>query len=110
MIFSDLIPMTTKTLLGFSLALVMLMGSVPFGFSDSLKSQLDEGLSGDELQCKNHSHVLVLRTNGNFACVTEKTAERMNWNIVKSVHNSENDASDSISISDSVTAISVKKQ
>ena len=41
-----------------------------------------QGISLQDLQCKNESHVLVVRDNGKNACVTEKTAERMGWEII----------------------------
>ena len=66
--------MTMKKFLGISLALVMLVGSVPLGFSEPLRVQLEQGIEMEQIQCDNDSHVLVLRTNGNVACVTEKTA------------------------------------
>lgn len=74
--------MTMKKLLGISLALVMLIGSVPLGFSESLRVQLDQGMEIDQIQCDDPNHVLVLRTNGNVACVTEKISERLGWEII----------------------------
>jgi len=71
-----------KKLLGVSLALVMLIGSVPLGFSETLRVQLEQGIEIDQIQCDNPNHVLVLRTNGNVACVTEKGAEKMGWEKV----------------------------
>jgi|APSaa5957512535_1039671.scaffolds.fasta_scaffold112426_1 hypothetical protein len=67
--------------LGIFLVLVMILGSTPLGFSDPLRVQLEEGIETDQLQCDNIDHVLVLRTNGKMACVTEKTFEKMNWKI-----------------------------
>jgi len=77
--------MTMKKLLGISLALVMLIGSVPLGFSESLRVQLEQGMEIDQLQCNNPDHVLVLRTNGKLACVTEKMSERLGWEIQNKV-------------------------
>jgi len=74
--------MTMKKLLGISLALVMLIGSVPLGFSEPLRVQLEQGIETNQIQCDNPEHVLVLRTNGNAACVTERTAERTGWEII----------------------------
>ena len=71
--------MITKKLLGISLALVMLIGSVPLGFSEPLRVQLEQGIETNQIQCDNPNHVLVLRTNGNVACVTEKTSEKLGW-------------------------------
>ncbi len=68
-----------------SIILVMLIGSVPLGFSEPLRVQLEQGIEIDQLQCNNPNHVLVFRTNGNVACVTERNAEKMGWTIVKTV-------------------------
>lgn len=73
---------TTRQLLGISLAIVMVLGSVPLGFSEPLRVQLEQGIEIDQIQCNNSNHVLVLRTNGNVACVTETSAEKMNWEII----------------------------
>ncbi len=75
--------MTKKTILGISLALVMLCGSTPLGFSEPLRVQLEQGIETSQIQCDNTSHVLVQRTNGKLACVSEKSAERMNWEIIE---------------------------
>jgi len=72
-----------KKLVGISLALVMLCGSVPLGFAEPLQSQIKQGIETSQLQCDNESHVLVLRNNGNMACVSERTAERTGWEILK---------------------------
>jgi len=72
----------TNKLLGISLALVMLLGSTPLGFSEPLNVQLEQGIETDQIQCNNPSHVLVLRTNGNMACVSEKTALKTGWELV----------------------------
>ena len=74
--------MTMKTILGISLAMVMLLGSVPLGFSEPLKVQLENSTEIVNLQCDNPSHVLVIRTNGNYACVFEGTAESLGWTEV----------------------------
>jgi len=71
-----------KQLFGISLALVMLFGSVPLGFSEPIKVQIEQGIETDQLQCDNDSHVLVQRNNGNMACVSERTADRMGWEII----------------------------
>ena len=77
--------MTMKTILGISLAMVMLLGSVPLGFSEPLKVQLENNTSLENIQCNNDSHVLVIRTNGNYACVTEKTALKTGWQTIKPI-------------------------
>jgi hypothetical protein len=72
-----------KTILGISLAFVMLLGSVPLGFSEPINQQLEQGIEIDQIQCNNPNHLLVLRTNGNMACVSEKTALKTGWEIIK---------------------------
>lgn len=71
-----------KAILGISLALVMILGSTPLVFSESLRIQMDDGIKTDQIQCENPNQVLVKRTNGKLACVTEKTAEKLNWKIL----------------------------
>ena len=75
--------MSVKIILGISLALVMLIGLTPLGYSEPLRNQLDQGLEINDLQCDNTSHVLVIRTNGNMSCVSERTAEKLGWDIIK---------------------------
>ena len=47
----------------------------------SPRQQLEDGVSPDDIQCK-ENRVLVLRTNGNVACITERTVERTGWEII----------------------------
>ena len=68
---------------GIFLAVVMLCGSIPLGYSEPLKEQLyqnDVSLSG--LSCDNENHVLVLRPNGVPVCITEKNAIKTGWKIL----------------------------
>ena len=74
--------MTMKKLFGISLALLMLAGSTPLGFSDPLQSQIEQGIETEKLHCDNKSLLLVQRTNGKLACVTEKTSEKLGWEIL----------------------------
>ena len=64
----------------------MLVGSASYSFADaeylSPRKQLASGVAPEDVQCK-EDRVLVLRTNGSPACVTEKTAERTGWKILK---------------------------
>jgi len=53
-----------------------------FGIILSPKHQLESGITPENIQCR-EDRVLVLRTNGNSACVFEKTAEKMNWKIIQ---------------------------
>jgi hypothetical protein len=48
----------------------------------SPRQQLEDGVTPEEIQCK-ENRVLVLRSNGFPACVTERTAERTGWEIIK---------------------------
>ncbi len=77
--------MNIKYFFGITLALVMLASSVPYSFADdtyiSPRKQLESGIAPEDVQCKDN-RVLVLRTNGSPACVTEKTAERTGWEII----------------------------
>ncbi len=74
--------MIMNKILGTSLAIIMVLGSTPLGFSEPLRVQLEQRVSTDQLQCDNESHVLVQRSNGNMACVTEISAEKMGWGII----------------------------
>ena len=74
--------MTKNTTLGIFLAVVMLCGSVPLGYSEPLRVQLEQGIETNDIQCDGTNHVLVQRTNGKLACVSEGTAEKMSWEIV----------------------------
>lgn len=48
----------------------------------SPRQQLTEGISPEDIQCR-ENRVLVIRDNGNPACVTEKTAEKRGWKIIQ---------------------------
>ena len=74
-----------STTLGIFLAVVMLCGSVPLGFSEPLRVQLEQGIETSDIQCDNSDHVLVQRTNGKLACVFERNAEKMSWEIINNV-------------------------
>lgn len=47
----------------------------------SLKQQINENLSFNEILCQNHNHVLAERNNGKLSCVYYETAEKLNWTI-----------------------------
>lgn len=74
--------MTKMQISGIFLAVVMVCGSVPLGFSEPLRVQLEQGIETSQIQCDDMSHVLVQRPNGKLACVSEGNAERMNWEII----------------------------
>ena len=61
----------------------MLCGSVPLGYSEPLKVQLEQGIETNQIQCDNPNHVLVQRNNGKLACVSEGSSEKMNWEIIE---------------------------
>jgi len=48
----------------------------------SPKHQLESGVAPEDIICR-QDRVLVLRTNGNPACVKETTAEKLGWKIIK---------------------------
>ncbi len=77
-------------LFALTFAVILMSGSIPLGFSESIATplqfssprvQLENGVEPKDVQCK-ENHVLVLRTNGNPACVSERTAERTGWEII----------------------------
>ena len=100
--------MTMKKLLGISLALVMLIGSVPLGFSEPLRVQLEQGIETDQIQCDNPNHVLVQRSNGNMACVTERTAEKTGWEKITSDVITQTEYSESVSLNSTVTTLTLE--
>ncbi len=74
--------MNKMQLSGIFLGIVMLCGVTPLGFSEPLRVQLEQGIETEKIQCDNPNHVLVLRTNGKLACVTEKSAMKTGWEII----------------------------
>ncbi len=94
--------MSKIQLSGIFLAVVMLCGSIPLGFSEPLRVQLEQGIETSQIQCDNPNHVLVQRTNGKLACVSERNAERMNWEIIENKINSASvstqDSSDDVKV------------
>ncbi len=51
-------------------------------FITSPKHQLESGIAPEDITCRDN-RVLVLRTNGNPACVKETTSEKLGWKIIK---------------------------
>lgn len=47
----------------------------------SLKQQIENNFSFNEILCPNNNHVLAERTNGKLSCVYYETAEKLNWTI-----------------------------
>jgi len=48
----------------------------------SPKKQIESGIAINDIQCRD-DRVLVQRSNGGIACVSERTAERTGWEIIK---------------------------
>ena len=48
---------------------------------NSLKQQVEEGLSFNEILCPNDNHVLAERPNGKLACVYENTVKKLKWEV-----------------------------
>ncbi len=79
----------SKIEIGFSKTL----GSNPYVIEDvpltcgdfSLKQQIENNMSVDEIECRNNNHVLVLRSNDELACVYPQSAEKLNWEIVTNI-------------------------
>ena len=67
----------------FSIILISFIGP-SFSEISSPKKQLEAGVAIEDILCK-ENRVLVIRDNGNPACVSEKTAERKNWEIIKAI-------------------------
>ncbi|MCJ8307396.1 MAG: DUF5011 domain-containing protein [Nitrosopumilus sp.] len=74
--------MTKKTILGIFLAGIMLCGSIPLGFSEPILVQWEKTNDINKISCDNANHVFVMRDNGRPACVYEKTAQKLGWEIV----------------------------
>ena len=76
---------TFVIILGITVALVLIGSStiVSFGsFVGSPNYQLESGVAPEDITCRDNL-VLVLRTNGDVACVTETTFKKLGWNVVK---------------------------
>jgi|GEM_PF-2827457 len=74
-----------KILLVTIIALVFVGFSIQESFTEQIPSprqQLADGISPEDIQCR-ENRVLVLRSNGSPACVTEKTAEKIGWEIIE---------------------------
>ncbi len=66
------------------LSVIMITSFATPSYSEYMSptKQLDSGMLPEDIQCRD-DRVLVLRTNGNVACVTEKSAERMGWELIQ---------------------------
>jgi len=53
-------------------------------FIASPKHQLESGVAPEDVICK-EDRFLVIRSNGQPVCVTERLIEKMNWDIIKTI-------------------------
>ncbi len=89
-VYFYIIMTSNRQILAVFLGITVFSGSIPFSFSESEmmaqntiqspRKQIEQGVLPEEIQCR-ENRVLVLRTNGNVACVSEKTSERLGWEI-----------------------------
>lgn len=63
---------------------VLGLGITNNSYAVSPLKQLKDGITVNEIQCDTPNHVLVMRSNNSPACVTERTSERMGWEIINS--------------------------
>jgi serpin B len=76
----------------------------------SLKHQLESGVAPEEITCRDN-RILVLRTNGNFACVKETTSEKLGWTIIERDSNIIEDKSNQdLKLKDSLNVIDANNQ
>lgn len=50
-------------------------------FAMSLKQQIKNNMSADEIECRNDKHVLAERENGELACVSPSNAQILGWYV-----------------------------
>lgn len=48
----------------------------------SLKQQIENKMTVDEIECRNEKHVLVQRENEQLACISPVNAEKLDWKII----------------------------
>lgn len=70
--------------MGIFVSAIMIFGGItPVLSADaSILQQYNDGVPVEELSCTNSSHVLVMRTNGKVACVSESMSEKKEWKII----------------------------
>ena len=73
-----------RSIFGIIFVLIMITGFTSVSFSEysSPRVQLESGVLPADIQCRD-DRVLVIRANGSPACVSERTAERTGWEILK---------------------------
>lgn len=54
--------------------------------TQSLKQQIADNISMFEINCPNPEHVLTQRPNSKLACVTESTAQKLDWQIIYDIN------------------------
>lgn len=76
-----------RSVFGIVFALIMVAGFTSLVFSEyvSPRVQLESGVAPEDIMCK-EDRILAIRENGSPACVTEKTSERMGWEIISVSH------------------------
>jgi len=93
-----ILPLVTFSVVGISESFEASIGSPNF--------QLESGVASEDITCRDN-RVLVLRTNGNPACVTEKTAEKLGWEIIKTEFNTISDVIDNKALEEPIDTTSV---
>ncbi len=65
-------------------SVILIAGFTISSYADytSPKKQIESGIAINDIQCRD-DRVLVQRSNGSPACVSERTAERTGWKILK---------------------------
>ena len=48
----------------------------------TLKQQIQNNMTVEEIECRNNKHVLTERPNGKLTCVFPETAQKLNWSII----------------------------
>ena len=102
-LFWIIIPLVLFSVIGISESFAQEPEIIP-----SLKNQLKSGVAPEDITCRDNN-VLVLRTNGNFACVKETTYEQLGWKIIKHDSNVIEDKSNT-KLEDSLNVIEANNQ
>jgi len=75
----------STVILGISLVFVLFLSSISVSFGSFVGSpnyQLESGVTPEDISCRNNL-VLVLRTNGNPACVQDSTSKQFGWEKIE---------------------------
>ena len=76
----------------------------------SLREQVEQGIATKDIVCSNGYHVLVVRHNGNYACVSEKMAETLDWKVIKTEFKEKQEGMISENNSEKQKEISIEKE